>query len=114
MNRRKSILRLFSGVLLGIGGGILAISCGTDKTSSYNLANVNSCGDLEGLPEAELSKRKQLGYVEATPIDDNTCDNCQLYLPPTAERKCGGCQLFKGPVLEKAYCTYWAPRIEGA
>ncbi|WP_158861356.1 high-potential iron-sulfur protein [Lunatibacter salilacus] len=113
MNRRETIRKLFSGTVLGIGGGLLAISCGSEKSSSYDLAGVTSCDDLEGLPEEEINKRKQLGYVEETPIDDNTCDNCQLYLPPTPERKCGGCQLFKGPVKEKAYCTYWAPRIEG-
>lgn len=113
MNRRKTIRKLFSGAVLGIGGVLFAVGCGTDKISTYDLASVTSCDDLEGLPEDEISKRNQLGYVEETPIDDNICDNCQLYLPPTTERKCGGCQLFKGPVKEKAYCTYWAPRIEG-
>ena len=114
MTRRETIRKVFSGGILFIGGGILTSSCGTEKKSAYDLASVTSCDDLQGLPEEELSKRKQLAYVEESPIDDNTCDNCQLYLPPTTDRKCGGCQLFKGPVKEKAYCTYWAPRIEGA
>jgi hypothetical protein len=113
MNRRETIRKLISGSLISVGGGLLAFSCAMEKKSSYDLANVSSCDDLTGLPDEEINKRNQLGYVVETPIDDNICDNCQLYLPPTPERKCGGCQLFKGPVKEKAYCTYWAPRIEG-
>jgi len=113
MNRRETIQKLMSGTILFIGGGVFASSCSSEKKSAYDLIGITSCDDLTGLPEEEISKRKQLGYVEETPIDDNTCDNCQLYLPATPDRKCGGCQLFKGPVKEKAYCTYWAPRIEG-
>ena len=50
----------------------------------------------------DSQKRKQLGYVDKTPIPESHCSNCGLYLP-----KEGGCQLFKGPVNANGYCTYW-------
>jgi hypothetical protein len=112
MTRRETIRKVLAGSIFFVGGVIWSSSCSSEKKSAYDLASVTSCSDLQGLPEEELNKRKQLGYVEESPVDENSCDNCQLYLPPNPERKCGGCQLFKGPVKENAYCTYWAPRIE--
>lgn len=111
MTRRETIRKILSGGTFFVGGGVWLSSCGSEKKPAYDLAAISSCDDLQGLAEEELNKRKQLGYLEESPIDDNTCNNCQLYLPPTPEKKCGGCQLFKGPVKEMAYCTYWAPRI---
>lgn len=108
MTRRALLKKLVARSLLVVG---ISSSCGSEKTTTYTLAEVTSCDDLSGLPESEVTKRKQLGYVETSPIDDNICGNCQLYLPPVEDAKCGGCQLFKGPVLEKGYCTYWAPRM---
>lgn len=70
-----------------------------------------SCEDFSGVSEAELQKRKSLGYVEKSPIADNQCQNCNLWLPPAGDQECGGCTLFKGPVYSEAYCTYWAPQV---
>ncbi|MCC5938127.1 MAG: high-potential iron-sulfur protein [Lunatimonas sp.] len=114
MHRRKVLKNLIqrgsAWVVLPL---IAACSGGSSESSKeYDLASITDCTDLNGLPEEEVSKRSQLGYVEKTPISDNNCDNCQLYLPPTETRKCGGCQLFKGPVKPEAYCTYWAPRVD--
>ncbi|MEX0883477.1 MAG: high-potential iron-sulfur protein [Cyclobacteriaceae bacterium] len=109
MNRRLVIKKSFALTFGIIGGGILVSGCGSEKQEEYNLEDIKDCSDLSGLSEEEKNKRKTLGYLEETPIPENNCANCQLYLPPVGERKCGGCQLFKGPVKENAYCTYWAP-----
>jgi len=98
------------GILFGACAFSEVVSC-AEKAKEYDLSMAENCGDLEGLDDAEISKRNQLGYTEETPIEENTCGNCQLYLPPKEDQPCGGCQLFKGPVYEKAYCTYWAPRV---
>lgn len=112
MHRRKVIKNLIqTGGAWTVLPALLA-ACSGRSTKTYDLAEITDCADLDGLPESEISKRNQLGYVEKTPISDNICDNCQLYLPPTETRKCGGCQLFKGPVKPEAYCTYWAPRVD--
>lgn len=73
--------------------------------------SVTSCDDYSGLSEDDLKTRKNLGYVEETPMEDRQCQNCNLYLPPEEENPCGGCALFKGPVFPEAYCTYWAPQV---
>ncbi len=112
MKRRKAIKELM-GILLGASTFPTFFACSGDK-KEYDLSKVEDCSDLKGLDEAELAKRKQLGYTEETPIEENICGNCQLYLPPRVDQPCGGCQLFKGPVLEEAYCTYWAPRVANA
>lgn len=114
MNRR---LILKKGLKLTFGFFplfFLSPGCGNKKNNTYDLAEITDCTDLSGLDDAEVNKRKTLGYLEETPITDNTCGNCQLYLPAQQNKKCGGCQLFKGPVLENAYCTYWAPRTATA
>lgn len=104
---RRNLLKY----LLGSTGLVYFLSRCAPPKKEYDMEGVTDCADLTGLSDEELEKRKKLGYEASTPVSDNRCDNCQLYLPPTAERKCGGCQLFKGPVEAAAYCTYWAPRV---
>ena len=69
------------------------------------------CEDLRSVSEAELAKRKSFGYVSETPIADNQCSNCNLYLPPKEAQACGKCILFEGPVKARGYCTYWALKV---
>lgn len=102
-----------SGVSLLLGGMMLS-GCGTEKpTQEKNeaAASADPCSDLSEVPEGEIQKRKNLGYVEESPIADNQCGNCNLYLPPVGDNKCSGCMLFQGPVKPEAYCTYWAPKV---
>ena len=97
--------------------GILAVTgCGKkqDQNPQDNPVGdqpVSSCDDLKGVSENDLALRKKLGYVEKSPIADNQCVNCNLFLPPKEGQSCGGCMLFKGPVFTDAYCTYWAPKV---
>lgn len=110
-NSRRRFIHTCIGLL---SGGWILKSCNSKKTSENALQEEpfswDSCEDFTGISEGELAKRDQLGYVDKTPIPDNYCSNCQLYIPPKTEDACGGCMLFEGPVYADAYCTYWAPQ----
>lgn len=71
----------------------------------------NPCDDLTGVSAGDIEKRRKLAYVNKTPIPDNHCSNCTLFLPPGKDKPCGGCMLFKGPVRTEGYCAYWAPIV---
>src|SRR5690554_5596528 len=109
-NSRRKFIHTCVGI---IGGGLILKSCGSgDKGEREEEAFTGDpCENMAGFSDEELAKRKQLGYVDKTPIPENRCDNCQLYIPAKSDKECGGCMLFKGPVYEEAYCTYWAPQI---
>jgi hypothetical protein len=110
--RRKFILQSATAGL-GICLTLLA-SCGKKKAVPENRSAgvpVDACDDLEGVPQSDVDLRQKFGYVKKSPVPENECNNCNLYLPPKAEEKCGGCMLFKGPVFLEAYCAYWAPRV---
>lgn len=116
MRSRRDFLRICGVTVPAIlGAGVLLSACGggnkkeSDESNAAS-AGLTNCGDLSGVSEAELEKRKSLGYVEETPMPESHCGNCLLYLLPEKEGTCGGCQLFKGPVFEQGYCTYWAAK----
>jgi hypothetical protein len=101
---------------LHFGGSIFAASLffanckGKDAKKEANDIPADSCEDFSKLTEKDLGKRKDLGYVKESPIQDKHCNNCNLHLPPANAKNCGGCMLFKGPVYSTGYCTYWAPQ----
>lgn len=113
---RRDFLRTFGAlapVVLGAGAFLSACGGGGTKEGGGDnaaSAGLTDCGDLSGVSEAELAKRTSLGYVDETPMPEQHCGNCLLYLLPEKEGTCGGCQLFKGPVFEQGYCTYWAAK----
>lgn len=114
-SRRNFLGKLANAGLVMIGANSLA-GCENKKEAntdaqSKNEKPVSSCDDLTGVSESDLAVREKLGYVEESPIADNLCHNCNLYLPPKDGQACGGCMLFKGPVFSDAYCTYWAPKV---
>lgn len=84
----------------------------TDALDAGTTSSVDDCADFSQVSEAELEKRKALGYEEVTPFTDKQCDNCQLFIPAKEGKNCGGCMLFKGPVFDNAHCTYWAPQTD--
>ena len=118
-SRRRFLVGIATAGLFAVGAVPILSGCGKkDGTAQGNQAAadqtsqpVSSCDDLTGVSEQDLGVRKKLGYVEKSPIADNQCHNCNLYLPPKPDHKCGGCMLFKGPVFSDAYCTYWAPKV---
>lgn len=118
-SRRKFLGGIATAGLLAVGAAATLSGCGRkEQTASgeqsvtdETVQPVSSCDDLTGVSEQDLGVRKKLGYVEKSPIADNQCHNCNLFLPPKPDHKCGGCMLFKGPVFTDAYCTYWAPKV---
>ena len=82
-----------------------------DKSNVSSGDNQDPCSDLSGVPENQVELRKKFAYVKESPIADNHCNNCNLYLPPKSGDACGSCLLFKGPVNPSGYCTYWAPKV---
>lgn len=101
---------LHRGLLLaGIG---LSACGGRDKTTD-ELSNDHAsgdCDDLSGLSEQDLKLRETYGYLPKSPVADNQCSNCNLWLPNEADPSCGKCLLFKGPVFAEGHCTSWAPQ----
>ena len=108
--RRHFIKRVMGMSALLLGPAVIFSSCGNQPAAKKEQEHKpTSCKDLEGVSKEEIEKRKKLGYVDESPIPDNKCSNCKLYLPPAAEGDCGTCSLFKGPVEAGGYCTYYAP-----
>ena len=68
----------------------------------------NPCDDLSKVSADEISKRKKLAYVSQSPVENNQCGNCNLFIP-APDKPCGACLLFKGPVSPEGHCAYWAP-----
>jgi hypothetical protein len=119
MTRRANSRRRFIEICAGAGTIILSAMLVLDGCSKKDNTEaqaegktpVDPCEDLTGISENDITVRQKLGYVKESPIPDNQCHNCNLYLPPKEGAKCGGCMLFKGPVYASAYCTYWAPKV---
>jgi len=112
-SRRKFINRAIKHCVPFLGGWVLH-ACGPKKTAQQNqnqAASADPCEDLSGISESEIRKREQFGYVKKSPIPDNQCNNCNLWLPSKTDKACGGCMLFQGPVYAEGYCTYWAPKV---
>jgi len=115
-SRRKFISKLMGTSALLVVGGALGEGCVPKKipdkeNSGAGTGAVDACNDLSDVSETDIALRQQLAYVAESPIADNHCNNCNLYLPAKANQPCGGCMLFKGPVYPSGYCTYWAPKI---
>lgn len=114
MCSRKKFIRkcLYFGSAV-LSSGLFLSGCKSKKSDQGDTEQVvsrDSCNDLSGVSENEIEKRKKFGYVMESPIPDSHCSNCNLYIPPGADKECGGCMLFKGPVCASGYCTYWAPQ----
>jgi hypothetical protein len=111
---RKSFLRNIS--VLGataFGASTLITACGgseseTERAPETTTAPADPCGDTSGLSESDLNMRRNLQYVHETPIPEQRCDNCQLWIEPE-NGECGGCALFRGPVNPNGWCNSWVP-----
>ncbi|MGM0575113.1 MAG: high-potential iron-sulfur protein [Myxococcota bacterium] len=67
-----------------------------------------TCTDTSGLTEEQITTRMNSEYVDSTPVEGKTCDNCIQYEAPDKEGTCGGCKVIAGPVHPKGYCKLWA------
>lgn len=112
MNTRRYFIKRAIGAGALLLGNAFIFSCGNRGPAPAKKEEKHipsSCKDLTGISKEEIEKRKKLGYVEETPIAENKCSNCKLYLPPADASGCGSCTLFKGPVEAEGYCAYYAP-----
>lgn len=68
-----------------------------------------ACYDPNTLPLSQKSRRRSMGYVEASADPAKTCGGCAFFT--AAQGTCGNCQLLTGgPVNAGAYCTSFAPK----
>lgn len=76
-----------------------------EKNEEENLPEV--CPEPYELTADDKQARAALRYVDKTPIEGRTCDNCKLYTLPKPKEVCGGCSILKGPIHPKGYCMSW-------
>lgn len=86
--------------LLLIGGSALALL----GASACNRGPA-ACTDVSGLTPEEIKTRKTLGYTDKSSDKNETCENCQQWVPPAESGQCGGCKVIKGPVHPNGYCV---------
>src|SRR5207247_964867 len=82
---------------------------GSEKAPSFDAKE--ACLIDQNLDPDQQAIRKNLKYVDQTPISTRTCDNCKFYTNPAQDSSCGGCKLFAGPVHPKGWCNSWYPRM---
>jgi len=105
-----------SGVILSFKSNTSVTNSNKTRASKNQIAQKlvpqddlkNPCDDLSKVSAEEIAKRKKLAYVSQSPVENNQCGNCNLYIP-APEKPCGACLLFKGPVSPEGHCAYWAP-----
>jgi hypothetical protein len=112
----KKILKTSLGLLsLPIISELLLSSCERknqgDLEKALSLNTNEACLTNQELSQEQQAIRKNLKYVDQTPISTRTCDNCKFYTNATPDSACAGCKLFSGPVHPKGYCTSWYPRM---
>lgn len=70
----------------------------------------DACTDTAGLTPDERQARNTLGYSDAPPSPDKTCDGCQQYVVAPTDGACGACKILKGPIHPHGYCKAFAPK----
>ncbi len=122
-DRRKFLKSFFLSATTAAFGTALLQACGNTEHSAEKPAEAKPAQpttapeapattiiDSSQMTQEDFDKRKNLGYVEKTPMEDNRCDNCALYLLPEGDKEYGGCQLLRGPIAPEGYCPYWAAK----
>ena len=105
-SRRDFLSRLAA---VGTVGSIAACADAPQRVSEPEADAASfACTDTSGLTDMEIQARSALEYVDTTPIQGKTCDNCAFYVVPADGAQCGTCLTVKGPVHPKGYCNIWA------
>ena len=77
--------------------------------SSALATEAAACYDPAALPLSQKSRRRALGYVEASTDAQKNCRTCAFYTVKAGD--CGGCQLLGGgPVNAGAVCNSFAKK----
>lgn len=100
---RRVYLKTIAAGAAAAGSVVLFAGCDEGKEEL-------TCTDTSSLTQAQIQQRKTLQYVDDSPHENKTCDNCQLFKPPQKPNTCGGCQVVPGPVHPKGYCNSWVEK----
>jgi len=117
MTRKEFLHHLGTFTLSSLATSVLFMSCGNKKEQSDTTAEEKSepdpCEDFSQLSPEDLEIRQNFKYVGQTPISEQRCDNCELWIAAAEGKKCGGCQIMNGPVKAEGYCTAWVAQENG-
>jgi hypothetical protein len=69
-----------------------------------------ACSDTSALSPVDKQARETLAYADQSPVANQTCQNCSIYIEPSKFGQCGTCQLIKGQINAAGYCTAWAAK----
>ncbi|MBS1620450.1 MAG: hypothetical protein JST10_09665 [Bacteroidetes bacterium] len=112
-SRRAFFKKLALAIPLAGAAGIIVSSCNDNKNGTNNGTTDKKpadCHDLSGLTPDQMATRKNLNYVEISPVKSKECKICALYIPPAEGSTCGTCTLVPGPIEPLGTCTYFAPK----
>ncbi|WP_395395547.1 high-potential iron-sulfur protein [Novosphingobium sp. BL-8A] len=99
---RRHFLRQATGITVAASAGLFAARLGAQS-------NGPACYDPAALPFTQKSRRRALGYVDASPDATRHCSLCAFFTAAAAG--CGTCQMLTGgPVNAGALCNSFAPK----
>ncbi|MBV1691030.1 hypothetical protein KRR38_25960 [Novosphingobium sp. G106] len=90
-------------ILTSAAVGVLSAVIGIGGARAQNAA----CYDPATLPLSQKSRRRSLGYAEASSDQAKHCSVCTFFT--AGQPGCGACQLLNGPVNAGAVCSSFAP-----
>ena len=68
-----------------------------------------ACYDPAALPLSQKTRRRSLGYTDASPDAAKRCGRCAFFI--AGQGDCGGCQLLgAAPVSAAGVCNSFAPK----
>ena len=112
---RRSFLKRMVGVsAAGLFLPGLLAACRNENTATASSAEtapgvaVASCAEGEAIPLTAVAPRKAVAYVDLSPHDERSCDNCRFFKQPATGASCGSCEIVGGPIAPAGYCTAWA------
>ena len=65
------------------------------QNCSKSTTDEDPCSDLSGLTEEEKQTRNQYEYVAKSPLPNQLCSNCALWIAPETGKTCGGCEIMR-------------------
>jgi hypothetical protein len=112
---RRSILKGagYAAIFGALAKSMLSCKKNSDAQINTNAKEdfVASCNNTGSLNEQQIAIRNNLRYVDKTPIESKTCQNCKLYTLPRNNADCGGCTVVPGPIHPQGYCISWYARM---
>ncbi len=103
---RRQILAQACGLGMALGGSAFG---GRLNAQANDAAARPACYDPATLPYMQKSRRRALGYVDASTNPARRCGLCAFFTGTSAA--CGNCQMLSGgPVAAGGLCQSFAPK----